>query len=1184
MARVAIIISLLLAPCAAMARAEEPTPLHRWIFDAVHVQGQQVTPASGGFEGQIVGDVKLLDVPPAIQFDGRSNHIFTPVEIADSRLPTRDCSVEVWVTIDHLQEWGGIVGAIQDNGEFERGWLLGYRNASFCLAVASVDKKRLTYLTAKEDFVLGAWYHLVGTYDGTTMRLFVDGKLVTTSTEQSGDILYPPKTWFEMGAYRDDDELYPMSGKLAEVSIYDRAVSVEEVKQRFETDKHRFPAAEGIVEEVTAWPTYMHDNGRSGVTREKVALPLHKSWEYRTRVAPSPSWPPPANQDFWHNKQSLPARVTYDRAFHVVSDGTRVYFGSSSEDQVFAIDLATGKQLWSYFAEGPVRLAPTVANGNIYFGADDGMAYCLNASDGKLVWRYVVSESDRRLPGNGRIVSLLPIRTGVLIDAGRARFAAGLFPLQGTYQYLLDANTGSELAKGKIDFSPQGYMQRRGGSMMVAQGRAPETRLASNSQTVKIKIDATGNPLDEFPLAQIRADNIRFVGGEGKVAAFDDTDQMLWSAEVTGAAYSLAVAGNSLLVSTNQGFIYRFTSDAPAEPRLWNLRNGDANTQTTAISTRVSAIIQQANVDLGYCLLIGNQLDEMAIELAQRTRLKVLCAVSSEAEAHAARLRLDTAGIYGRVAVHHVSHQRLPYASGLFNLVVCDRNAALTPTTSADEVYRLLRPGDGTAIVLRSPQRGPTDELSSWASTLDSQDIESPVNDAIEAVVRRRPLANAGQWTHIYAGIGNTSCSEDHRVGSDLALQWFGEPGPQQMLDRHHRTVPPLYVDGRLFVPGNDRVYGVDAYNGTVLWNVEVANSRRVAAMRDAGSMAASNEYLYVAAGDRCYGLASQTGAFELNIPVSPLSDGRPRDWGYVAYVDDQLFGSATKPDASRDDHSREQINETYFDFVPLVTSDAVFSLNRHTGERLWQYESTAGAIVNTTITIGGGRIYFIESTNAATLHESSGRSKLEELLQGKANLVALELKTGKLLWREAYDFSELQHQLFLCYAQEKLVAVGTKNKLEGVKSFVWYDLHGFDASSGKHVWSASQNQRWDANGDHGEQDHHPTIVGDTIYQQPYAYKLHTGERKTEWQFARGGHGCGALSASASTVFFRAANPTMCDLATGKNSKVTQVSRPGCWINMIPAGGLLMIPEASSGCTCDFPIQASMVFAPAAGF
>ena len=37
--------------------------------------------------------------------------------------------------------------------------------------------------------------------------------------------------------------------------------------------------------------------------------------------------------------------------------------------------------------------------------------------------------------------------------------------------------------------------------------------------------------------------------------------------------------------------------------------------------------------------------------------------------------------------------------------------------------------------------------------------------------------------------------------------------------------------------------------------------------------------------------------------------------------------------------------------------------------------------------------------------------------------------------------------------------------------------------------------------------------------------------------------------------------------------------RPGCWINMIPANGLMMMPEASSGCTCSFAIRCSLVMA-----
>jgi hypothetical protein len=55
----------------------------------------------------------------------------------------------------------------------------------------------------------------------------------------------------------------------------------------------------------------------------------------------------------------------------------------------------------------------------------------------------------------------------------------------------------------------------------------------------------------------------------------------------------------------------------------------------------------------------------------------------------------------------------------------------------------------------------------------------------------------------------------------------------------------------------------------------------------------------------------------------------------------------------------------------------------------------------------------------------------------------------------------------------------------------------------------------------------------------------------------------------------------MYDLGPGGGpTRLTDVTRPGCWINIIPAGGLVLIPEASSGCTCGFSIQTSMAFIP----
>ncbi len=49
----------------------------------------------------------------------------------------------------------------------------------------------------------------------------------------------------------------------------------------------------------------------------------------------------------------------------------------------------------------------------------------------------------------------------------------------------------------------------------------------------------------------------------------------------------------------------------------------------------------------------------------------------------------------------------------------------------------------------------------------------------------------------------------------------------------------------------------------------------------------------------------------------------------------------------------------------------------------------------------------------------------------------------------------------------------------------------------------------------------------------------------------------------------------------GKSNPLNKVSRPGCWINIIPAGGLVLVPEASSGCSCNHPIQTSFGFVAA---
>ena len=78
----------------------------------------------------------------------------------------------------------------------------------------STSRAMFTYLQPRTQYRLGSWYHVVGTYDGVEQRLYIDGKLQAASKEQSGDIDYPPRLLYTLGAYRDDDELYSLHGRI----------------------------------------------------------------------------------------------------------------------------------------------------------------------------------------------------------------------------------------------------------------------------------------------------------------------------------------------------------------------------------------------------------------------------------------------------------------------------------------------------------------------------------------------------------------------------------------------------------------------------------------------------------------------------------------------------------------------------------------------------------------------------------------------------------------------------------------------------------------------------------------------------------------------------------------------------------------------------------------------------------
>ena len=232
------------------------------------------------------------------------------------------------------------------------------------------------------------------------------------------------------------------------------------------------------------WPSFRNDNARSGYTDVDIRpAGLSQVWKWKSELPPDPAWDGPARWDAFSEIRDLPAMRQYDAAFHPVSDGESVFFGSSSQDTLTALDLKHGGEIWSFIAGGPIRLAPTIAGDRVLFGCDDGNAYCLDRKTGKLVWKFNPSRHEsaeqRRLINNDRLISYYPIRTGITVRDGLAYFGASFLPWRESYICAIDAKTG------KLTTSPNSFVVRHKnatleGSLLVAENRliVPQGRVA----------------------------------------------------------------------------------------------------------------------------------------------------------------------------------------------------------------------------------------------------------------------------------------------------------------------------------------------------------------------------------------------------------------------------------------------------------------------------------------------------------------------------------------------------------------------------------------------------------------------------------------------------------------------------------------------------------------------------------
>ena len=225
------------------------------------------------------------------------------------------------------------------------------------------------------------------------------------------------------------------------------------------------------------WPTWRHDPAHTAASSLELPAELHLQWSRRLPPL-KPAWKDPINQD----------RMGFDRFYEPVVSGRMLFLGSSASDKVVALDTRSGNEKWRFYADGPVRFAPAVWSGKVYFVSDDGFLYCLDAADGSLKWKFRGGPDGRKVLGNERVISAWPARGAPVVADGVVYFGASIWPFMGTFIHALDAETGKVVwtndgtgatfmlqphkSPAFAGPAPQGYMTVIGDKLLVSNGRS----------------------------------------------------------------------------------------------------------------------------------------------------------------------------------------------------------------------------------------------------------------------------------------------------------------------------------------------------------------------------------------------------------------------------------------------------------------------------------------------------------------------------------------------------------------------------------------------------------------------------------------------------------------------------------------------------------------------------------------
>ena len=836
--------------------------------------------------------------------------------------------------------------------------------------------------------------------------------------------------------------------------------------------------------------------------------------------------------------------VTEDHVLVATGRSVPAAFDRKTGDFIhFNLSRYGGKTPWGTGGGDVTATDEVFFNAGMAFDIATGLRY---HDVGERKW-WVSFQRDGRTPhgefvwGPRQVICITP--SGFIRSEGAAVHGATL----GRRTY--DANREADTARATPRLPSQG----------VANGAKGKHHLERIDNAPVLK-DTWSVKLDGQPESMIVADKHVIAGTKGKVAMVDSAaKKVVWSAKVDGTAHALAVSDGRLIAATDTGAIYCFAAGGPGAKTIAPRPKQSPYPAGGPMAAAAEEILRRTGVTKGFCLDLDCGDGALAYELVRRTDLSVVALTADPAVAAAARAKLDAAGVYGvRAAVVVGEPKDMP--DYFANLIVSSRSVGgekIAPP--ADRIARIQRPFGGVLCL------GPTGRMKPSV---------------------RGELAGAGSWTHNFGDAGNTMNSGDRIVKGPLGMLWYADE-TQETIDRHGKNPAPLAYEGVLLREGIHGLKATDAYNGSLLWEAKLpkvlwayVEGTQIGGGQVGSTYCVADDVVYVRIESKCLLLDVFTGKRLGQFEAPTFPGGKAGRWGYIACKGGVLYGGLMNESyvvrAQHGDGS-ERTQKPMEDH--LTETSLLFAMDARTGKLKWTF-APAKSIRNTTLAVGDGLAYLIDREPAAidTILKSVVREKLR---RGESvpehptgTLVALDAAAGKVKWRSDEDVfgtvlavSTTHDTLLMSYN-----AVGFARPSDNNRR-----MRAYRASDGKRLWESPR---------HGTR---PTIIGRTIYSQPNAWDLLTGRQKvvetarpnqpvgSPWRIDGKGQGCGLVAGCENMLLIRSGAIGYYDLSYDRGWYENYGGiRSGCFLNYIPAGGIVLVPDDTRACRCSYQNQATV--------